>query len=85
MTIVNLEHLVEVLAQVRGVNPDSVSATADLADQGVDSLTGLRFARKIEDLTGSEVKLEWLFDNPNLEQLAAFLESQAVREKARPQ
>ena len=72
--------LLELLAQVMGTDPNSVSATVDLADQGVDSLTGLRFARKIEDLTGSEVKLEWLFDNPTLEQLAAFLESLPSRD-----
>lgn len=50
-----------------------ISVTQLLSEQGVDSLIGLRFARKIQDLTGREVELEWLYDYPTIRQLANFL------------
>jgi acyl carrier protein len=62
------------LASVMEVDEKNLSLTADLSEQGVDSLIGLRFAREIEELTGLEVQLEWLFDYPTIQQLSAFLE-----------
>ena len=67
------------LADLLEVAPEDISLTADLGEQGVDSLLALRLARKIADATGCEIDLEWLFDHPNLEQLAGFLEAQGVR------
>ncbi|MFC3377479.1 acyl carrier protein [Rugamonas sp. CCM 8940] len=74
----------DVLAQLIEVDPQQLSVTVNLSEQGVDSLLGLRFARKIEDLTGSPVELEWLFDYPTIRQLAGFLEQRAATSAAVP-
>lgn len=65
------------LAALLEVGADTLSLTAPFDELGVDSLIGLRFARKLEDATGVAVDLEYLFDYPTLAQLAAFLESEA--------
>ena len=49
-------------------------STTSFAELGLDSLSGLRFMRKVEDLTGVGMELEWLFDYPTLGQLAQFLQ-----------
>lgn len=71
-------HLRIALADLLAVAPEEVSLTTDLGAQGVDSLIALRLARKIADATGYDIDLEWLFDHPTLEQLAAFLEAQGA-------
>jgi acyl carrier protein len=43
------------------------------AEQGVDSLIGLRFVRKIQDLVELDIELEWIFDYPTVQKLAEFL------------
>jgi acyl carrier protein len=48
--------------------------TTSFADLGMDSLVGLRFSRKIQDLLGVEIELEWLFDYPTIRQLSEFLD-----------
>lgn len=68
------QRLKEILGQLLEVDPLQLPVDADMGEQGVDSLIGLRFARKIEELTGSEVELEWLLDHPTIAQLARFLE-----------
>ena len=70
------QRLIDILAAVIEVEPQQLSTTKTFGEQGVDSLIGLRFARKIEELTGNEVDLEWLFDHPTIEQLAVFLEQE---------
>jgi acyl carrier protein len=50
--------------------------TRSFADQGLDSLAGLRYSRKIQDLLDAEIELEWLFDHPTISQLSEFLDRQ---------
>ncbi len=71
------QRLKEIVGQLLDIDPLQVPVDADLGEQGVDSLVGLRLARKLEELTGSEVELEWLLDHPTIAQLARFLEQRA--------
>jgi aryl carrier-like protein len=68
-----------VLADLLQVAPEQIAGGRTLSELGVDSLVGLRFARKIQEATGAEFDLEWLFDHPTIEQLAAFLAASAGR------
>ena len=68
------QHLREALAELLGSEVHKVSVTTSFADLGMDSLTGLRFSRKIQDLLGVEMELEWLFDYPTIRQLSQFLD-----------
>lgn len=61
------------LAGLLQVPHEQIASGSTLSELGVDSLLGLRFARKIQDATGTEFDFECLFDNPTLEQLADFL------------
>lgn len=63
------------LAALLDIAPEHLSTTTPFDELGVDSLIGLRFARKLEDISGVEVDFEWLYDYPTLAQLARFLES----------
>ncbi|MBB5885487.1 acyl carrier protein [Xanthomonas sp. LMG 8992] len=67
--------LKEALSEVLEVDAAQISATRTFAEQGVDSLIGLRLTRKLEDALGVEVDLEWLFDHPSIHALAQFLDS----------
>ena len=64
------------LAAVMELEPSQLSLTLTFAEQGLDSLMALRFARKIQDLFGSDIELEWLFDHPTIAQLCRFLDEQ---------
>jgi acyl carrier protein len=68
------EWLRTVLSELMQVDASQISSTQSFADQGVDSLIGLRLTRKLEDLLGVEVELEWLFDNPTIQDLSRFLD-----------
>ncbi|WP_162253026.1 acyl carrier protein [Duganella sp. Root1480D1] len=70
------------LAGLLQVPPEQLASGSTLSELGVDSLLGLRFARKIQDTTGTEFDLEWLFDYPTIEQLAAFLARPAGQSQA---
>ncbi|MDT9002099.1 acyl carrier protein [Paucibacter sp. APW11] len=72
MTTLELS-LCRALARLLEVDPASLSLTADLSEQGVDSIVALQLAREIEALVGREVDLEWLYDHPSIAGLAAFL------------
>lgn len=72
------QQLTEILAKLIDVEPGLLAPTANLGEQGVDSLIGLRFARKIEELSGAPVELEWLFDHPTIRELAGFLEQRGA-------
>lgn len=63
------------LAEVMNVPANDISSTATFSQLGMDSLTGLRFARKIKDAFGVEIELEWIFDYPTIEKLAGFLDT----------
>lgn len=76
--LANLEMTLKMcLAEILEREPDTLSVTATLAEQGVDSLLGLRFAGKLSDQLDEEVELEWLYDHPTIAQLATFLEARA--------
>jgi acyl carrier protein len=66
----------QLLAELLETPAQEVALDQTLAELGVDSLIGLRFARRINDALGIEVELEWLFDYPTIAQLAALLERQ---------
>lgn len=68
------QHLRDALAELLDSKVDKVSVTTPFADLGMDSLVGLRFSRKIQDLLGVEIELEWLFDYPTIRQLSQFLD-----------
>ena len=61
------------LAPILDTTPDLVATTIPFDELGLDSLLALRFARRLHDLTGLEVDLEYLFDYPTVAELAAFL------------
>lgn len=69
------QYLHTALAELMAIDPAQLSLTTPLTEQGVDSLIGLRLARKIQDLIGDEVEveLEWIFDYPSIAELAQFL------------
>jgi acyl carrier protein len=66
----------DALAELMEIDARELSLIVTFAEQGVDSLVGLRFAQKIEELCGREVELEWLFDYPTIRQLSQFLDKQ---------
>ena len=73
----DLEHrLRDELAALLDMDPALLSTTAHFDGLGVDSLIGLRFARKLHDLTNIEIDVECVLDNPTLAQLAAFVDTQ---------
>ncbi|MEB1529287.1 acyl carrier protein [Xanthomonas sp. WHRI 7945] len=67
--------LKDALSELMEVDVAQISATRTFAEQGVDSLIGLRLTRKLEESLGLEVDLEWLFDHPSIRELAQFLDS----------
>lgn len=69
--------LTELLAELVG-EPRQFSLTETFLDQGIDSFLALRLVRGIEDRLGVTVDLESLYDYPSIEQLAKFIEEQAV-------
>lgn len=67
------EFVRETLAHLLQVQPADLSLDAEFGELGVDSIVGLRFARKLAESIGSEVELEWLFDYPTISKLTVFL------------
>lgn len=71
---VNYEQLLEqAIAEVLHLDPAQISRSRSFFEQGIDSLAGLRICRRLADLSGIEIDVEWIFDHPSIEQLAAFL------------
>jgi polyketide synthase PksN len=68
--------LTRLLAETLRSPSVTVAPTHGFADLGMDSMLGLRFARRIEDELGFAIELEWLFDHPSVRQLSHFLEQQ---------
>lgn len=64
----------DVLAELMEIDASQISSDQSFSEQGLDSLTGLRLTRKLEDQLGVEVELEWLFDHPSIQALARFLD-----------
>ena len=63
----------DALSELMEVDRSQICVTQPFAEQVVDSLIGLRLTRKLEELLGVEVELEWLFDNPSIRELSQFL------------
>lgn len=76
MTIEN--RILQALADLLETDVQQISPTMSFDDLGLDSLLGLRFARKIGELTNVETDLEWIFDYPTVRQLSGFLEQRAI-------
>ena len=70
-------HLIAALADVMEMPATQVSPSKSFTEQGLDSLTALRLARKIHDRTAIEIELEWLLDYPTILELERFLGEQA--------
>lgn len=68
------QYIRDALAVLMDMPAQDISITDDLSEQGVDSLVGLRLARKIEEYTGRAIELEWLYDYPTIAGLAGFIE-----------
>lgn len=62
------------VAELLELDESEVSMTQSFAELGMDSLVGLRLTRKLQDLLGVEVELEWLFDHSSIRQLSLFLD-----------
>ena len=62
------------LARLIDMDASEVSVVKPFAELGVDSLIGLRFARRIADQLGVEFDLEWLYEHPNIRELCRFLD-----------
>ena len=75
----NIEtRLQHALADLLQVDVQHISPTMSFDDLGLDSLLGLRFARKIGELINVETDLEWIFDYPTVRELSGFLERHAA-------
>lgn len=72
------QYMQSALAELMAVPVDQISLSVPLSEQGVDSLIGLRLARKLNELTGAEVDLEWIYDYPSIDLLARFWRSASV-------
>jgi acyl carrier protein len=70
--------LITNLASLMKVEPDTLSLTMTFDEQGVDSLVGLRFIKKIHKATGMEIEMKKIFDYPTLKDLAQFLDAQGA-------
>ena len=68
------QRLRDTLAALMEINPSELSLTTTFAEQGVDSLIGLRFAGQMQELFRTEIELEWLFDYPTIRELSGFLD-----------
>ncbi len=65
----------DTLADLLEIDRTQVSVTQTFAELGMDSLVGLRLARKLQDRIDEEVELEWVFDYPSIRQLSQFLDA----------
>lgn len=68
-----------ILSRLLDTPLESLSADQPFADQGLDSLTGLRFARAVQDATGIEFDPEWLYDYPSVAELDRFLQGRGAQ------
>ncbi len=71
----NEEKLLLVLRKELEMDSTEATVHTGFAELGLDSIAGLRFARKAQDALGMHIELEWLFDYPSVAELARFLET----------
>ncbi|MEV0391335.1 non-ribosomal peptide synthetase [Nonomuraea sp. NPDC050643] len=63
--------VVETCRRVLGV--EAVPVTADLFELGVDSMSAMEIAARLEDLLGGEIPLGLVFDHPTVEDISRYL------------
>jgi acyl carrier protein len=63
----------QALGDVLETDAHLLTGAMTFSDLGLDSLTGLRFMRQVQDIAGVEIELEWMFDYPTTQRLAEFL------------
>jgi acyl carrier protein len=71
-----------ILGELMGIPPEELSSAATFSELGMDSLVGLRFAKKIQQLYGIEIEFEWIFDYPTIGALSAHLAALPVAQNA---
>jgi acyl carrier protein len=64
----------EELARQLARNPQDVSVDDTFHDLGLDSLTGIRLVRALEERTGLTIDPPVFFDHPSIRALAAYLD-----------
>ena len=62
-----------VFAQVLGVAPDQVSATASFFECGGNSLSAVRVCSQLREHTGRPFELTWMFADPTVRGVAAMI------------
>lgn len=67
--------IVDALAEVLPGDDPHRLLTARFDELGLDSLTGMRLAARLETRMNMPVDIEWFYDHPSARQLAAFLDS----------
>lgn len=66
------------LADLMKVSPDQLSVTMTFDEIGVDSLVGLRFIKKIRNVTGIQIEQQEIFDHPSMRALAQLLDARSM-------
>lgn len=74
--------LSEILEKLLEAQSGEIYVDRGFADLGMDSMTGLRFCRKIEDALGHDIDPVWLYDQPSIRLLAQFLSDRRSEEVA---
>ena len=78
------EVLSQILESSLGIRAGEMDVNLGFSELGLDSLTGLRLCRKIQETLGVNIDPIWLYDYPSVSQLAEFL-SQHYRHDNRGQ
>src|SRR5215213_5970923 len=81
-----LSDLKNIFARIAGITADQVEIDVTLLELGVDSLTMIQATQTIQRTLGVKVPFRVLVeDNPNLKELAAYVESQMPAEEPQPE
>jgi glutamate-1-semialdehyde aminotransferase/acyl carrier protein len=81
-----LSDLKNVFARIAGITADQVEIDVTLLELGVDSLTMIQATQTIQRTLGVKIPFRVLVeDNPNLRELAAYVESQLPAEERQPE
>lgn len=81
-----LSDLKNVFARIAGITADQVEIDVTLLELGVDSLTMIQATQTIQRTLGVKIPFRVLVeDNPNLRELAVYVESQLPAEEPQPE
>jgi aryl carrier-like protein len=69
----------ELAAQSLCVPPGEVPFDGELANMGLDSVLALEFVLQVNDLIGTELTVRELRQNPTIDLLADFLDTEGTR------